>query len=130
MNIIHYSIRSFLTNEYYSIIRFTSKRLFVATLLLLSQNRSKLHKWRNCVSVIIDDSFPEHFIADRERCTNISASVTVSALLQVFLARMAVVTAPHKHILYIFKDYRWTLAKSIWSEEQWGMGNQTTIAFG
>ena len=33
MNIIHYSIRSFFTNEYYSIIRFTSKRLFVATLL-------------------------------------------------------------------------------------------------
>ena len=33
MNIIHYSIRSFFTNEYYSIIRFASKRLFVATLL-------------------------------------------------------------------------------------------------
>ena len=32
MNIIHYSIRSFFTNEYYSIIRFASKRLFVATL--------------------------------------------------------------------------------------------------
>ena len=80
------------------------------------------------MSVIIDDSFPEHFIADRERCTNISASVTVSALLQVFLARVAVVTAPHKHILHLQR--LWTLAKSIWSEEQWGMGNQTTIAFG
>ena len=33
MNIIHYSIRSFFTNEYYSIIRFASKRLFVATLV-------------------------------------------------------------------------------------------------
>ena len=33
MNIMHYSIRSFFTNEYYSIIRFASKRLFVATLL-------------------------------------------------------------------------------------------------
>ena len=33
MNIIHYSIRSFFTNEYYSIIRFASKRLFVATLI-------------------------------------------------------------------------------------------------
>ena len=33
MNIIRYSIRSFFTNEYYSIIRFASKRLFVATLL-------------------------------------------------------------------------------------------------
>ena len=32
MNIIRYSIRSFFTNEYYSIIRFASKRLFVATL--------------------------------------------------------------------------------------------------
>ena len=32
MNIIHYSIRSFFTNEYYSIIRFASKQLFVATL--------------------------------------------------------------------------------------------------
>ena len=28
MNIIHYSIRSFFTNEYYSIIRFASKQLF------------------------------------------------------------------------------------------------------
>ena len=35
MNIIHYSIRSFFTNEYYSIIRFASKRLFVATLINL-----------------------------------------------------------------------------------------------
>ena len=35
MNIIHYSIRSFLTNEYYSIIRFASKRLFVATLFII-----------------------------------------------------------------------------------------------
>ena len=34
MNIIHYSIRSFFTNEYYSIIRFASKRLFVATLIV------------------------------------------------------------------------------------------------
>ena len=34
MNIIHYSIRSFFTNEYYSIIRFASKRLFVATLIM------------------------------------------------------------------------------------------------
>ena len=34
MNIIRYSIRSFFTNEYYSIIRFASKRLFVATLPL------------------------------------------------------------------------------------------------
>ena len=33
MNIIRYSIRSFFTNEYYSIIRFASKRLFVATLV-------------------------------------------------------------------------------------------------
>ena len=33
MNIIRYSIRSFFTNEYYSIIRFASKQLFVATLL-------------------------------------------------------------------------------------------------
>ena len=33
MNIIRYSIRSFFTNEYYSIIRFASKRLFVATLI-------------------------------------------------------------------------------------------------
>ena len=32
MNIIRYSIQSFFTNEYYSIIRFASKRLFVATL--------------------------------------------------------------------------------------------------
>ena len=32
MNIIRYSIRSFFTNEYYSIIRFASKQLFVATL--------------------------------------------------------------------------------------------------
>ena len=36
MNIIHYSIQSFLTNEYYSIIRFASKRLFVATLIYIS----------------------------------------------------------------------------------------------
>ena len=34
MNIIRYSIRSFFTNEYYSIIRFASKRLFVATLFI------------------------------------------------------------------------------------------------
>ena len=34
MNIIHYSIQSFFTNEYYSIIRSASKRLFVATLTL------------------------------------------------------------------------------------------------
>ena len=33
MNIIRYSLRSFFTNEYYSIIRFASKRLFVATLI-------------------------------------------------------------------------------------------------
>ena len=33
MNIIRYSIRSFFTNKYYLIIRFASKRLFVATLL-------------------------------------------------------------------------------------------------
>ena len=33
MNIIHYSIRSFFSNEKYSIIWFASKRLFVATLL-------------------------------------------------------------------------------------------------
>ena len=40
MNIIHYSIRSFFTNEYYSIIRFASKRLFVATLVQVhSQNQ-------------------------------------------------------------------------------------------
>ena len=32
MNIIRYLIRSFFTNEYYLIIRFASKRLFVATL--------------------------------------------------------------------------------------------------
>ena len=36
MNIIHYSIQSFLTNEYYLIIRFASKRLFVATLIQTS----------------------------------------------------------------------------------------------
>lgn len=82
------------------------------------------------MSVIIDDSFPEHFIVDRERCTNISASVTVSALLQVFLARVAVVTAPHKHILYIFKDYGHWLKVFEVKNSEWGMGNQTTIAFG
>ena len=37
MNIIRYSIRSFFANEYYSIIRFTSKRLFVATLHIIHE---------------------------------------------------------------------------------------------
>ena len=54
MNIIHYSIRSFLTNKYYSIIRFASKRLFVATLTLYqhvylvrtSQDQSKICFYR------------------------------------------------------------------------------------
>ena len=42
MNIIRYSIRSFFTNEYYSIIRFASKWLFVATLVVpLCQPRDK-----------------------------------------------------------------------------------------
>ena len=48
MNIIHYSIRSFLTNEYYSIIRFASKQLFVATLThwtLASCLRSPRNSW-------------------------------------------------------------------------------------
>ena len=77
------------------------------------------------MSVIIDDSFTEHFIADRERCTNISAYVTVSALLQVFLARVAVVTAPHKHILYIFKDYgHWLNVFEVKNSGEWGIKQQ------
>ena len=43
MNIIRYSIRSFFTNEYYSIIRFASKRLFVATLTYLQQQTLTLY---------------------------------------------------------------------------------------
>ena len=45
MNIIHYSIRSFFTNEYYSIIRFASKRLFVATLLQVTSTRGRVRHW-------------------------------------------------------------------------------------
>ena len=44
MNIIRYSIRSFFTNEYYSIIRFASKRLFVAT-LIMNINKYGIHVW-------------------------------------------------------------------------------------
>ena len=43
MNIIHYSIQSFFTNEYYSIIRFASKQLFVATLSEKCVNIIPLH---------------------------------------------------------------------------------------
>ena len=47
MNIIHYSIRSFLTNEYYSIIRFASKRLFVATLVQMWQSAIRVQSPRH-----------------------------------------------------------------------------------
>ena len=53
MNIIHYSIRSFFTNEYYSIIRFASKRLFVATLIYSLYTGYILHGVL-CVSVSIE----------------------------------------------------------------------------
>ena len=48
MNIIRYSIRSFFTNEYYLIIRFASKRLFVATLVV-----SRVHQFLHYLEKVL-----------------------------------------------------------------------------
>ena len=52
MNIIHYSIRSFFTNEYYSIIQFASKRLFVATLCSPTCSSCQVAWWIHCLTNI------------------------------------------------------------------------------
>ena len=49
MNIIRYYIPSFITNEYYSIIRFTSKRLFVATLRDCVTFLQDACAWHGCI---------------------------------------------------------------------------------
>lgn len=79
------------------------------------------------MSVIIDDSFPERFIVDSERCTNISASVTVSALLTSVPAWLGWPggrghCSPQTYSTILHLQRLLTLAKSIWSEEHW-VGN-------